>query len=301
MAGLAPDSARVIGLIRDSLELDLRGAEPLGRGQGRTYLCRLGKDAVVVKWGLDPDLAEKIPYVASQFGELGRRGCDVPAYTAHGPLPGQGYAWVQQYLPGTPAATLDATLLSDLVDLTGRWTNAPRGVHRTNFAQWVPAVVFRDAAGWWATARVVSPEVAAFCRRLRAWVGEPTATSTRHDYVHGDLNLQNILTTGGRLAAVVDLENLGVGDRSVDVARLLYEWHRLARTGPPGLAMDGHDRLVALGRDSAGEAGWRQAVAYELVSRLGWRSEHQLDIDVDAVHAICTDVLDGLTVERAER
>jgi aminoglycoside phosphotransferase (APT) family kinase protein len=100
--------------------------------------------------------------------------------------------------------------------------------------------------------------------------------------------------TDRRLAAVVDLENLGVGDRSIDVARLLFEWHRLARTGSPELAADGHDLLVALGRDIASDAGWRLAVAYELISWLGWASENRSDTDVDTVLTTAIEVLDTL-------
>jgi aminoglycoside phosphotransferase (APT) family kinase protein len=157
-----------------------------------------------------------------------------------------------------------------------------------------PSVVLDDAAGWWRCARAAGPEVAAFCRRLRAWIGDPATESLRRDYVHGDLNLANVLVVDGRLAAVVDLENLGVGDRSVDVARVLFEWHRLARTGSPDLAEDGHDLLVALGREIAGDGGWRLAVGYELISRLGWRSEHRSDTDVDTVLATAIEVLDTL-------
>jgi hypothetical protein len=143
-------SVKVVGLIRDvlGLDLDLRSVQPLGRGQGRTYLCRMGEQDVVVKWGLDPDLVGKIPYVAEQVSGLRHRDCLVPAIIAHGPLPGRGYGWVQQHLPGTPATALDATLLSDLVELIDRFGDAPAGVHRSDFAQWAPSVVLGDAAGW---------------------------------------------------------------------------------------------------------------------------------------------------------
>lgn len=161
MAGQLTRTAEVVRQIRDALDLDLRADQPFGQGQGRVYLCRLGDATVVVKWGLDPDLAEKIPYVASQVDELARRGCQVPTIVAHGPLAGQGYAWVQQRLPGEPATMLDAALLSDLVELTARWADAPAGAHRGSYTDWVPAVVFEDEAGWWATARSAGPAAAA--------------------------------------------------------------------------------------------------------------------------------------------
>ncbi len=70
------------------------------------------------------------------------------------------------------------------------------------------------------------------------------------------VSLDNVLVTGGRLAGVIDTENLGVGDRCVDRARLAFDWYLLARAGTPGLAADAPERLTRWGRRSAaGPAG----------------------------------------------
>jgi Phosphotransferase enzyme family len=290
MAGQAP----MAELVGERLGLVFTEARPAGGGQGRTYYADLAETPVVVKCGLDPDLPEKIPYVAGQVAGLLGRDCPVPRILAHGPLGAEGYGWVQERLPGTPAAVLGEDLLGDLVALIARLAGVPPGPHRNDLGYWVPAAVFEDAAGYWRTATAMGPEAAGFCRRLRAWTGRPPARRPPvNGYVHADLGLGNLLVSGGRLSGVIDTEHLGVGDRGVDVARLAFDWHRLARAGTPGLAAGGLDRLAALGRAISGEAGWRVAVAYELISRIGWRSEHRTPADRYRVVPACAEFLDA--------
>lgn len=180
-----------------------------------------------------------------------------------------------------------------------RMAGAPPGPHRNDLGYWVPAVVFEDAAGYWRTAAAMGPAVAAFCQRLQAWTGRPPslAQAPGHGYVHVDLNLNNLLVRAGRLTGVVDIEHLGVGDRCVDLARLAFEWHWLARTGTPGLAADGMGRLAAFGRELSGGAWWRVAVAYELICRVGWRGERYTQIDSHRALAACTEFLDARAIQ----
>jgi len=284
---------RMAGLVGDRLGLALAEVRPTGGGQGRTWYADLAGTPVVVKWGLDSDLPEKIPYVAGQVPELRRRDIPVPRILAHGPLGGHGYGWVLERLRGTPATVLDEALFGDLTGLIARMAAAPPGPHRNDMGYWTPAVVFEDVAGWWRTAEAMGPEAAGFCRRLRAWAGRSPSPQQApcRDYVHVDLGLDNVLIAGGRLAGVIDTENLGVGDRCIDLARLAFEWHQLARDGTPGLAADGPPRLAALGRSISGPAAWRVAVAYELIGRIGWRSEHHTPADPHRVLPACAEFL----------
>ena len=208
MAGMA-ERARMAELVGDRLGLALADVRPADGGQGRTCYASLAGTPVVVKWGLDPDLPEKIPYVAGQVPELRRRDIPVPRILAHAPLGGQpgGYGWVLERLPGAPGTVLDEALLGDLVELIARMAAAPPGPHRNDMGYWAPAVVFEDMAGWWRTAEAMGPEAAGFCRRLRAWAGQaPPPPVARPGYVHVDLGLGNVLVAGGRLAGVIDIE-----------------------------------------------------------------------------------------------
>ena len=285
-------------LLGERFGLALTAGRATGGGQGRTYYADLAGTPVVVKWGLDPDLPEKLPYVAGQVPELRGRGIPVPRILAHGPLDDRSYGWVLERLAGTTATVLDEALLGDLMGLIARMAGAPPGPHRNDMGYWVPAVVFEDVAGWWRTAAAMGPAAAGFCRRLRLWTGRPSSPehAPGHGYVHADLGLGNTLVRAGRLTGIVDTENLGVGDRCVDLARLAFEWHWLARAGTRGLAADGIGRLAELGRALSGDAWWRVAVAYELISRIGWRSEHDDPIDPYSELPACEEFLDDAAI-----
>jgi hypothetical protein len=297
MAAMA-SGAPITELVAGRLGVALTGGRPTGGGQGRTYHAKLAGAPVVVKWGLDPDLPEKIPYLASQVPELLRRDCPVPRILAHGPLGAAGYGWVQERLAGTRSTVLGEALLGDLVALIGRLAGVPPGPHRNDLGYWVPAVVFEDVAGYWRTGAAMSPDAARFCRRLHAWTGPPPPRPpASNGYVHADLSRGNVLVSGGRLSGIIDTEHLGVGDRGVDLARLAFEWYLQARAGAPGLATGGLDRLAALGRAISGEAGWRVAVAYELISRVGWRSEHHDPVDPHAEVPACAEFLNEPAIQ----
>ncbi len=324
-----------------ALGVSLTDVSSTGAGQGRSCFARLAGQDVVVKWGLDPDLVEKIPYIAGQVQLLRHRDCQIPRILAHGLIGGEardgeaggggaggggaggggaggggaggggagaaggawlGYGWVQERLPGVAATVLDDMLLADLLALITRLAGAPPGTHRNDLGAWVPAVVFDDDAGWWRNACAIGPDVAAFCQRLSGWIGRPSLArypAFGSGYVHCDLNLSNILVRdtvrGGRLSGLVDVEHMGIGDRGIDVARLAAEWYTQATEGVTGLARDGLARLVEFGLEVSGPDGWRVAVGYELISRLGWCSgEAAPAAPAPAALPLCAGLLDAI-------
>ncbi len=300
--------ADVVGAIAAALRLPLAVDHAVSGGQGRTFFAVLTGEPVVVKWAPSADLPDKIPYVAAQAAELGRRGCRIPRIIAHGAIGSGNYAWVQERLPGDPATLLDDTLLTQLVALIRRLAGAPPGWHRNSMAYWVPAVVFDDEAGWWQVAAGMGQRAAGFCRRLAAFAGNERPAA-RHDYVHSDLNPGNVLQAGGRITGLVDVEDLGVGDRGIDVARLAFEWFRVAQgackdDGSPSLpddasssllAPNGLETLLGLGHEVTTETGWRVAIGYELISRLGWRSDLGVQYDYARLLPLCEDFLDAVS------
>jgi hypothetical protein len=265
--------------IEAALGVRLDGWESAPGGQRRTFLARYQGESVVVKWGLDPDLPEKIPYVAGLTHELWRRQIPVPAIMSHGHISNGGYAWMLPRLPGRPARILSTSLLDQLVRVLERFSDAPAGRHRSDIGWWVSAVIHEDVAGYWAATAALGPRAVALCGRLRTWVEGVPPPPPRHDFVHIDLGLGNVLVDADRITGIIDTENFGIGDRTVDAARLAFEAFQQNQRGVVGRAPDGLTRLVAYGRGCGGESGWRYAVAHEILSRLGWRSEHVQVVD----------------------
>ena len=56
-----------VELVAERLGLALTAGRPAGDGQRRAYFADLAGTPVVVKWGLDPDLPEKLPYVRARY------------------------------------------------------------------------------------------------------------------------------------------------------------------------------------------------------------------------------------------
>ncbi len=74
-------------------------------------------------------------------------------------------------------------------------------------------------------------------------------------WIHGDLQPGNLITNGGRLAAVIDFGALGVGDPAPDVAPALWTF--------TGAARDAYRQAV--GYD---DATWRRACGWALAPSL---------------------------------
>lgn len=282
-------------LIGHALQVELRDCEPATGGQNRTFLATVEGRRMVVKWDSDRDLSWKVPYVASQIPELRRRGCQVPAVLGFGDLPRGGFAWLQECVPGQPADVLTDGLLAQLIELVGSFANAPAGPHKTDITKWVPAVVVDDKPGWWKAAESIDQPTERFVRVLRRWYSEIPAPEARRDFVHGDLNLGNVMIQDGLMTGVIDLEHLGVGDRTVDIARLAFEWQRQLLAGANGLAGKGLERLMEAGHAIGGEPGWRIAIAYEIISRIGWHCDNRKGIDPRPLVMECRSLFESVS------
>src|SRR5262249_19611604 len=92
------------------------------------------------------------------------------------------------------------------------------------------------------------------------------------DVVHHDLNLSNVLVSGGVITGIVDWDHAGTGCRATDLATLLFEWQRLrlvAETGlAPVAASGGGQRIAGAILRIAGQAGLRCVLSYVAIANL---------------------------------
>lgn len=240
-------------------------------GQGRTgFAVTPSGVEVVVKWAGDPRWADHLDTAVAIHARLAARGYPTFETVAAGLVPGLGAAWVQTRVAGSPAsAGLAGRLLDDVMAAVELQAGADPSDIYAGWS-WVDACVFDDEAGWWRAAR--ERGAGQLCDRVAAWVAETEQPLPGEDYHTLDLNLSNILVDGGRLSGIIDLDNVGAGDRVVDVA-----WLAFAHAQPDVLARPGSrdtiTRLVAHARGLGGEARWRRAVAYGAVAHLGWTGE----------------------------
>jgi Phosphotransferase enzyme family len=220
---------------------------------------------VVVKAVAGRFAAERAAWAAAALPVLAGRGYPVPAITWHGSLDGTWYLTIQPSLPGRPLAGLGTEELGQLLALTGLQADPQPAPAGWDVSWWISAVLFDGWEQWWDTTLAVAPGAT---RRLRLFL-EPAwgHRMAGGDIVHHDFSLGNILARGGSITGVVDWDDAGSGSRAVDLAALLFEWHRLRLGGMPAAPCGGElltRSIIAI----AGDEGLRCVIAYEAIASL---------------------------------
>jgi hypothetical protein len=127
---------------------------------------------------------------------------------------------VQQRLPGTPPATLDARLITQMLQVNDRLTGLLAG---DADPRPVPLYLTSGGPGF-----CLHEPLASFDRRtarLLDWVHEVGAEGSAmigDDLVHLDFQPGNVLVHDGRLTGVVDWDGATRGDRHFDLATLRF-------------------------------------------------------------------------------
>jgi Ser/Thr protein kinase RdoA (MazF antagonist) len=146
----------------------------------------------------------------------------------HGAIDERWSLVLLERLPGEPLQTLDDPTLEALLALV----ELQRGLVDSgdwNTAEWIELVLFEGWEGWRDTAQAAAPRTT---KRLLAFL-EPARgfRLPTDDFVHGDLNLSNVLAEDGRVTGVVDWDAVGYGSRASDLAGPLFDLHRLRLAG----------------------------------------------------------------------
>lgn len=187
---------------------------PGGRSDSVELLgCGPARAVVKIKHGAwwDGQLAR----TAELVDGLRAAGYPTPPVLAYGPLGGDRFYLATAYAPGVQPAGLDAALARDVlaaVDLHA-------AVRPPEIRDWSAMVTFflaGDVAG-----REFPPGLADLARRALDLVPRPIPALPSDDFVHGDFTSRNLLTRGGCLSAVIDVEGFGRGTRTIDLVALL--------------------------------------------------------------------------------
>ncbi|MGW3964706.1 aminoglycoside phosphotransferase family protein [Amycolatopsis sp. NPDC005003] len=201
---------------------------PQWAGLPLTRYPQAGSDHVIHRLGAE--LSVRLPRHAGAIGQAEKEAEWLPRLAPHLPLavpepvavgrPGFGYPWpwaVSRWLDGE-VATVSALSGSHeaAVELAGFLTALNRFHGETAHVAGRPLAT-RDTATRAAIEQVGAAFDSAALTGLwetalaaPAWAGPPV-------WCHGDFHTGNLLTTGGRLSAVIDFGELGVGDPACDL------------------------------------------------------------------------------------
>jgi hypothetical protein len=188
---------------------------------------------------------------------------------------------VQQRLPGTPPATVDASLVRQMVAvndrLAGLLADPPRdGATRRAARPLAPPVdlyLTEDGPGFCLHAPLAAHNQST--ARLLAWIHEVGAAGTPadgDDLVHLDFTPANVLVGNGRITGVVDWDGASRGDRRLDLVVLrFYLMHQA-----PHLVGIVDDRLAGADPDRL-RAYW----AHISLRQVDWSIRHHDAVTVD--------------------
>jgi phosphotransferase family enzyme len=182
---------------------------------------------------------------------------------------------VQQRLPGTPPAAVDAALVQAMIGLNLRLTGL-----LTSYPAAPDVDLFLTADGPGFCLHAPLREHSRRAGRLLDWiheVGESTPEAGGDDLVHLDYHTGNVLVSGDRISGVIDWDGASRGDRRLDLVTLRFDlaWRAPHLTGP----LD--ERLSAVPADRM-RAYW----AHMSLRQVDWSIRHHDTGTVDRWLAI---------------
>jgi hypothetical protein len=215
---------RMVREINDNhgLRFMLRGRCQGGMQGGAWKLVDTAGRQAVLKWR-DSNPGSRIPRLMDAVDRIRSAGYPTPAWIASGFTTAGSPYHLQEFVPGHPSP-LTARTAALLIEVVERQA----GLDPDPIADW---------------SRYVSSQVrdddGDGPRRFLRGLGRPGEDLLAHfdhvldrfgsvrlptgDMVHGDFNSCNVLTHGGRVSGVIDIEAFGSGTRAIDYGWLLRE------------------------------------------------------------------------------
>jgi aminoglycoside phosphotransferase (APT) family kinase protein len=285
MTAERPAWAEVAALLERVLGEPVSGGRALTPGwSSRTTWAADGERAgpLVVKARCGERADEKTAWCAARLPLLGARGYPVPVIIWHGLLRGPWHLTVQRRLPGRPAATLDGSMVEEVLRLVELQAGAGIPAGERDFTGYIAHVLFDDWDEVWADAPRAGGPAVALCARIRRWLQPVWGLRLPPvDYAHNDLNLSNILTDGVKITGVVDWDEFALGSRALDLTVLALDCQERGVLAAAG-------RLLAQAAEVAGDDGLRCLVSYRALATLAenTRENQSPRADIRAISAI---------------
>lgn len=240
-------TASVVAELNVALGTDYRLVRQLAGGfQSGAFELSGG---VVLKWTDNAGWAPRVRQAAELVQRARAVGYPTPEWLAVGTTVAGSPYQLQAFVPGTPVrdySVVDAALARELIAICELQRDLVPG-DGVSWSGWSRGVVLEGWDGVWERVRPYGGELlrryAELCAPYRA---EPLPED---DFVHGDLNLGNLIVDNRRITGIVDIEAAAGGSRAYDLVCLAAS---AARDG----AQPGVDELFV---EAALRAGGRAA------------------------------------------
>ena len=279
----------------------------LERGWSLRRLSRLGKPRptrctwlaegepgiVIVKARDNPHAAERAHWTANALAVLHARGYPVPSLLWHGRIHDRWLVSVMERLPGEPLNVLHTRSLDELLALADLQADADLASGGWDVSWWIAMVIFDGWEGWTKRAADVAPQtMSRLSRFLEPAFGHRLPAT---DFVHGDLNITNVLARDGRITGVVDWDDVGLGSRAFDLTSVLFDWQRLKLALESSVEPTGRAGLLRRILELVGDHGLRCTVAYGAIARLALTAQRGERTEFETWRHTCDALLDVLS------
>lgn len=242
--------------------------------QGAFRVSSPDGQTAVLKLSRNPQWRSQIERAKAGTDHLRTLGYPVPTYLYIDSMD-EGTFWLETELPGMPIEQPSAgqiTELLRLIDLQkGQTISAVQG---QDWGWYVTSVVFRGESGLVRVLMQYSPETSALAAQIEGLaLGLDGKVLPNTDLVHGDLNIGQVLTQGESVTAVLDWDQVGYGDRTLDLVGLWY-------------SLLDHPDAAALVLKHMTEVSDKDAIkiytAYKMLALISWHI-NKVDGDVTSV------------------
>ncbi|MET9270576.1 aminoglycoside phosphotransferase family protein [Kribbella sp. NPDC003557] len=175
---------------------------------------------VVLKWTGNPAWAPRVRKAAELVRRARAVGYPTPAWLAVGTTAAGSPYQLQEFVPGS-APTLDAGLARQVIDVCELQRDLIPEDHEVTWSGWSHGVVFDGWDGVWERVAGYDDEATELLRRYGELCGPYRDHALpHHDFVHGDLNMGNLLVADGQITGIIDIEAAGSGARAYDLVSL---------------------------------------------------------------------------------
>jgi hypothetical protein len=218
------DAARAVELLREATGDQYVLVRRLSGGETGAHevLCAPRDERLVLKWEVRPE-SQALRREAVGLADVlrTRAGWPVPRQRT---VDADGCLLVlQDFMPGDPAAVLNASVVDELLELHGARLGSGGGRSPRPWAERLIETLVRGGTGYCRhdSLRRYDERTAALVREVEAFgMTLNPADFDGGDVVHWDLHPGNILVEDGAVSAVIDTDFCAVGDAAFDLVAL---------------------------------------------------------------------------------
>ncbi len=255
-----------------------------GDEQGAYGVATPDGQAAVLKLSRNPRWRSQIERAKAATDHLRALGYPVPTYL-YIDATDTGTFWLESMLPGLPVSQptpAHVTELLRLIELQKDQTISD--VQGQDWGWYVMSVVFRGESGLVRALMQYSVGSSALAADIEGLVrGLDAQTLRNSDLVHGDFTIGQVLTTSDQVTGVIDWDQVGYGDRALDLVSLWY-----SIVGQPAA-----DEVMEHALRATTPSVVKILAAYKMLAILAWHI-NKVGGDVDTVSAQAKTALETL-------